>query len=57
LGRPKGSKNLNEARKALNVYIPKSYYEKISNKNKSKYIRQLMEEDFRKKEGNLWKKI
>ena len=48
MGRPKGSKNLNEARKAVNVYIPLSIYNKIKNKNKSEYIRQLIENDFKK---------
>lgn len=48
-GRPKGSKNFNQTQKAIHVYIPEFLYNWIKNKNKSKYIRLLIEKDFNKK--------
>lgn len=51
--RTKGSKNLNQAQKSVNVYLPVFLFEWISNKNKSKYIRDLIQKDYN--ENNLKK--
>lgn len=46
--RTKGSKNLKQAQKPVNVYLPVTLFDFIKNKNKSKYIRNLIQKDYNK---------